>query len=111
MALTEAKKFRDHLRAEMTQSIAPSWQNDRTSKTNTGHLGISYTEAKRSNGDVKGYISVTARVEKGRAVNRKFSIDKVGYDKAVAKAIAWRKEQLNRREQDERSTASRTLRG
>ena len=111
VALNEAKRYRDQLRAEMTQNISPTWQNDRPSKTNTGHLGVSYTEARRSNGDVKGYISVTARVAKGRAVNRKFSIDKDGYDKAVAKAVAWRKEQLNKREQVEQQSASKALRG
>jgi hypothetical protein len=108
-AKTEAIRFRDQLRAEMTQDITPTWQNERPSKTNTGHLGVSYTEARRGNGNVKGYISVTARVSKGRAVNRKFSIDKVGYDKALAQAVAWRKDQLNKREGIERAVASRTL--
>ncbi len=108
-AKTEAIRFRDQLRAEMTQDITPTWQNERPSKTNTGHLGVSYTEAHRGNGNVKGYISVTARVSKGRAVNRKFSIDKVGYDKALAQAVAWRKDQLNKREGIERAVASRTL--
>ena len=108
-AKTEAIRFRDQLRAEMTQDITPTWQNERPSKTNTGHLGVSYTEARRGNGNVKGYISVTARVSKGKAVNRKFSIDKVGYDKALAQAVAWRKDQLNKREGIERAVASRTL--
>ena len=109
LAKTEAIRFRDQLRAEMTQDITPAWQNERPSKTNTGHLGVSYTEARRGNGNVKGYISVTARVSKGRAVNRKFSIDKVGYDKALAQAVAWRKDQLNKREGIERAVASRSL--
>jgi len=93
----------------MTQDITPTWQNERPPKTNTGHLGVSYTEARRGNGNVKGYISVTARVSKGRAVNRKFSIDKVGYNKALAQAVAWRKDQLNKREGIERAVASRSL--
>ena len=82
---------------------------NRVVSCNTGHLGVSYTEARRGNGNVKGYISVTARVSKGKAVNRKFSIDKVGYDKALAQAVAWRKDQLNKREGIERAVASRTL--
>ncbi len=110
LAKTEAIRFRDQLRAEMTQDITPTWQNERPPKTNTGHRGVSYTEARRGNGNVKGYISVTARVSKGRAVNRKFSIDKVGYDKALAQAVAWRKDQLNKREGIERAVASRSLR-
>ncbi len=110
VALAEAKRFRDQLRADMTQRISPSWQNERDAKTNTGHLGVSYTESRRSNGDVKAYISVTARVAKGRAVNRKFSVDKVGYDKALKQAVAWRKEQLNKREEIERDAASKRLR-
>lgn len=110
LAKTEAMRFRDQLRAEMTQDITPAWKNDRPSKTNTGHLGVSYTEARRGNGDVKKYISVTARVSKGRAVNRKFSIDKVGYNKALAQAVAWRSDQLNKREGTEREIATRTLR-
>ena len=110
VALTEAKHFRDHLRAEMTQNIAPTWQNRRPPKTNTGHLGVSYTEARRSSGDVKAYITATARVPRGRAVNRKFSVGKIGYDQALAQAVAWRKEQLNRREEIERRSAARLLR-
>ena len=108
-AKAEALRFRDQLRAEMTQHITPAWQNERPPKTNTGHLGVSYTESRRGNGDVKGYLSVTARVSKGKAVNRKFSIDKVGYDRALAEAVAWRKDQLNKREENERSVATRNL--
>ena len=47
-------------------------------------------------------ITVTAREALGKAVNRKFSVDKLGYEKAVKAAVAWRAQILKGRAAEEK---------
>ena len=96
-ALEAAKEHRDGLLDEMADLAKPLWKIKRIPRTNTGHLGVSLTEYKNKSGKKRKVITVTAREELGKAVNRKFSVDKLGYEKAVKEAVAWRKKVLNDR--------------
>ena len=96
-ALDAAKEHRDSLVAEMAKLAKPLWKIKRTPRTNTGHLGVSLTEYANKSGKKRKVITVTARETIGKAVNRKFSVDKLGYDQAVKKAVAWRNKILRER--------------
>ena len=71
---------------------------------NTGELGVSLTEYTNRSGKKRQVITVTAREKLGKAVNRKFSVDKLGYDQAVKKAVAWRKKVLRERLKEEKAS-------
>ncbi len=96
-AFKAAIKHRNKLRKEMASLAKPLWQIERKPRSNTGHLGVSYTETKTPSGKVRAAITVTVRASLGKAVNRKFSVDKLGYDIALKKAIAWRNSVLRER--------------
>jgi hypothetical protein len=102
-ALAAAKEHRDELLAEMAKLAKPLWRIKRTPRTNTGELGVSLTEYTNRSGKKRKVITVTARAELGKAVNRKFSVDKLGYDDALKKAVAWRKKVLRERLKDEKN--------
>jgi len=101
-ALEEAKAHRDELLASMAKLAKPLWKIKRTPRTNTGHLGVSLTEYTNKSGKRRKVITVTARQALGKAVNRKFSVDKLGYEKAVKSAVAWRSKVLKERASDEK---------
>ncbi|MEM7148015.1 MAG: hypothetical protein AAF591_23130 [Verrucomicrobiota bacterium] len=104
-ALAAAKKYRNSLVKEMQPLAKPLWLVKRTPRSNTGHLGISYTETKTGTGRKKktrAAITVTVRESLGNAVNRKFSVDKLGYDAALKKAVAWRNKILRERAKSEK---------
>ena len=101
-ALAAAKEHRDELLADMAKLAKPLWRIKRTPRTNTGELGVSLTEYTNRSGKKRKVITVTARAELGKAVNRKFSVDKLGYDDALKKAVAWRKKVLRERLKDEK---------
>lgn len=103
-ALTAAKEYRDELLDEMAHLAKPLWKIDRTPKTNTGKLGCSLTEYTNRSGKVRKVITVTVREALGKPVNRKFSVDKLGYKKALAEAVAWRESILADREKSEGGT-------
>lgn len=105
-ALTAAKSYRDDLLEEMAKLAKPLWRIKRTPRTNTGELGVSLTEYTYRSGKKRQVITVTARESLGKAVNRKFSVDKLGYDEAVKKAVAWRKKVLRERAKAEKETAA-----
>jgi hypothetical protein len=96
-ALDAAKAHRDELIESMAKLAKPLWKIKRTPRTNTGKLGVSLTEYTNKSGKRRKVITVTARSEIGKAVNRKFSVDKLGYDAAVKKAVAWRNKVLRER--------------
>ncbi len=96
-ALKAAKEYRDGLIEEMAKWEKPLWRIKRTPRTNTGELGVSQTTYSTNSGKKRKVITVTVRSELGKAVNRKFSVDKLGYDKAVKQAVAWRKKMLRER--------------
>ena len=100
-ALDAAKKHRDQLVADMAKLAKPLWKIKRTPRTNTGQLGVSLTEYTNKSGKKRKVITVTAREAIGKAVNRKFSVDKLGYEPAVKKAVAWRKKVLRERGKSE----------
>ena len=103
-----AMAFRDQVLAEV-----PPPANRRGYRTvahsNTGEVGISLTYMTRRTGTKKPYITVSASPAPGKMVGRKFSIERYGYEGAVAAAKAWRAEVLEQREQA-RSTTRRTRR-
>jgi len=101
-ALEAAKSYRDNLLKEMADLAKPLWKIKRTPRTNTGHLGVSLTEYENKSGKKRQVITVTARQELGKAVNRKFSVDKLGYENAVKKAVAWRSKVLKDRAKNEK---------
>ena len=101
-ALAAAKEHRDELLADMAKLAKPLWRIKRTPRTNTGELGVSLTEYTNRSGKKRKVITVTARAELGKAVNRKFSVDKLGYDDALKKAVAWRKKVLRERLKEEK---------
>ena len=70
----------------------------RKARSNTGHLGVSLTHNVSKDGRKLEVICATAHDSKGKAVGRKFSVNKYGYDQAVKKAVAWRKEMLRQRD-------------
>ncbi len=105
-ALEAAKEYRDGLLKEMADLAKPLWKIKRTPRTNTGHLGVSLTEYENKSGKKRRVITVTARQELGKAVNRKFSVDKLGYEKAVKKAVAWRNSVLKDRAKREKGGES-----
>lgn len=96
-ALEAAKVHRDELLESMAKLAKPLWKIKRTPRTNTGHLGVSLTEYTNKSGKRRKVITVTARESLGKAVNRKFSVDKLGYEKAVKSAVAWRNKVLRDR--------------
>lgn len=96
-ALVAAKEHRDQLVVELAKYEKPLWRIKRTPRTNTGELGVSQTFYYTSKGKKKKVITVTARAELGKVVNRKFSIQKLGYEKAVKQAVAWRRKILRER--------------
>jgi hypothetical protein len=100
-ALEAAKAHRDELLDEMAKLAKPLWKIKRTPRTNTGKLGVSLTEYANKSGKKRQVITVTAREKLGKAVNRKFSVDKLGYEKAVKKAVAWRNKVLRERGKEE----------
>ena len=108
-ALAEAKRYRDTLLAEMAPLAKPLWQLERDAKTNTGKLGASLTEYINRAGTKRTVITVTAREAVGRPVNRKFSVDKLGYDEALRRAVAWRDEVLASRAEREAKAEQRRL--
>ena len=97
-ALTAAKEYRDGLLEEMAHLAKPLWKIDRKPKTNTGELGCSVTEYTNRSGKKRKVITVTVREALGKPVNRKFSVDKLGYKEALKQAVAWREEVLSARE-------------
>jgi len=101
-ALAAAKEHRDGLLEEMAKLAKPLWRIKRTPRTNTGELGVSLTEYANRSGKKRKVITVTARSELGKAVNRKFSVDKLGYDEALKKAVAWRRKVLRERLKEEK---------
>ncbi|MCP5550271.1 MAG: hypothetical protein H7A53_05195 [Akkermansiaceae bacterium] len=101
-ALDAAKSHRDDLIRSMAKLAKPLWKIERKPRTNTGHLGVSLTEYLNKGGKARKVITVTARAELGKAVNRKFSVDKLGYETAVRKAVAWRKKVLSERAKAEK---------
>ncbi|MBL9152916.1 MAG: hypothetical protein JNK37_10540 [Verrucomicrobiales bacterium] len=102
-ALEEAKEHRDELLSSMAKFAKPLWKIKRSPRTNTGHLGVSLTEYTNKSGKRRKVITVTARQALGKAVNRKFSVDKLGYEKAVKSAVAWRAQILKGRAAEEKA--------
>ncbi len=102
-ALTAAKKYRDDLVDEMAKFAKPLWRIKRTARTNTGELGVSQTHYTNRSGKKRKVITVTVRSELGKAVNRKFSVDKLGYDEAVKQAVSWRNKVLRARLKEDKS--------
>ena len=96
-----AIEHRDNLLEEMEPQAKPLWKIDRVPKTNTGHLGVSKTEYTNRSGKKRTVITVTVRESLGKPVNRKFSVDKLGYDEAVRQAVEWRDGVLKERERIE----------
>ncbi len=101
-ALEAAKAHRDELLESMAKLAKPLWKIKRTPRTNTGHLGVSLTEYTNKSGKKRKVITVTARETLGKAVNRKFSVDKLGYEQAVKKAVSWRNKVLRERAKEEK---------
>lgn len=101
-ALKAAKDHRDGLLEEMAHLAKPLWKIDRKPKTNTGKLGASLTEYTNRSGKTRKVITVTVRESLGKPVNRKFSVDKLGYKEALAQAVAWRESVLKKREKTEK---------
>tara|TARA_R110002096_G_scaffold371455_14_gene564908 strand:+ start:14708 stop:15484 length:777 start_codon:yes stop_codon:yes gene_type:complete len=97
-ALVAAKEYRDELLDDMAHLAKPLWKIDRKPKTNTGELGASKTEYTNRSGKKRTVITVTVREALGKPVNRKFSVDKLGYKEALKQAVAWRNEVLAARE-------------
>jgi hypothetical protein len=93
----------------MAPLAKPLWQLERDAKTNTGKLGASLTEYINRAGTKRTVITVTAREAVGRPVNRKFSVDKLGYDEALRRAVAWRDEVLASRAEREAKAEQRRL--
>ncbi len=92
--------FRDQVLAE-----APPPANRRGYRTvahsNTGEVGISLTYMTLRSGARKPYITVSASPAPGKMLGRKFSIERYGYEGAVAEAKAWRAEVLQQRERQQ----------
>ena len=102
-ALTAAKKYRDDLVEDMAKYAKPLWRIKRTPRTNTGELGVSQTHYTNRSGKKRKVITVTVRSELGKAVNRKFSVDKLGYKEAVKEAVTWRNKVLRARLKEDKS--------
>lgn len=107
-ALDAAKQYRDGLIEEMAKWEKPLWRIKRTPRTNTGVMGVSQTEYNTRSGKKRKVITVTVRSELGKAVNRKFSVDKLGYEVAVKKAVAWRKKILRERLKEDKAKGLKT---
>jgi hypothetical protein len=102
-----AMAFRDQLLAEL-----PPPANQRGFRTvahsNTGEVGISLTYMPRRSGEKKPYITASASPAPGKMMGRKFSVERYGYEGAIAAAKAWRAEVLQQRQQ--RGTPARRTR-
>lgn len=65
--------------------------------SNTGEVGISLTYMVRRTGTRKPYITVSVSPSPGKMLGRKFSIERYGYEGAIAEAKAWRSQVLQER--------------
>jgi hypothetical protein len=91
-----AMAYRDQLLAQLPPSQRA--QGYRTNAhSNTGEVGISLTYMPRKSGDRKPYITVSVSPEPGKMLGRKFSVERYGYEGAIAAAKAWREEVLQER--------------
>lgn len=66
--------------------------------SNTGEVGISLTYMRRRGGEKKPYITVSVSPSPGKMLGRKFSIERLGYEQALADAKAWREDVLKERQ-------------
>jgi hypothetical protein len=93
-----AMAFRDQVLAEV-----PPPANQRGYRTvahsNTGEVGVSLTYMARRSGEKKPYITASASISPGKMVGRKFSVERLGYEGAIAAAKAWREEVIQQRQQ------------
>jgi hypothetical protein len=93
-----AMAFRDQVLAEV-----PPPANQRGYRTvahsNTGEVGLSLTYMSRRSGEKKPYITASASISPGKMVGRKFSVERLGYEAAIAAAKAWREEVIQQRQQ------------
>ena len=104
-ALVAAKEHRDMLLKDMAKLAKPLWRIARKPRTNTGHLGVSITEYANKGGKKREVVTVTVRESLGKAVNRKFSVDKLGREQAIKKAVAWRSKVLKERLKTEKAAS------
>jgi hypothetical protein len=97
-----ARKAAIAYRDEMLAEVPPP-ANQRGYRTvphsNTGEVGISLTHMSRRQGAKKPYLTVSVSPSPGKMINRKFSVERLGYEEAMAQAKAWREEILQQREQ------------
>lgn len=67
---------------------------------NTGINGITlYSRISNENGKEYSYVCATATLEKRRQVSKSFSLLRMTYEDAIAKAIEWRAEMLKKAEE------------
>ena len=91
-----ARTFRETLSA----SIPPSRNGPCRSgpaKSNTGRMGISFTEEPLKSGKTTLYVQATARIENGVSKNRKFRVGSRHLDEVIQEAVSWRNEVLAER--------------
>jgi hypothetical protein len=101
---TAARKAAIAYRDEMLAEVPPP-ANQRGYRTvphsNTGEVGISLTHMSRRQGEKKPYLTVSVSPSPGKMINRKFSVERLGYEEAMAQAKAWREEILKQRAQSQ----------
>ena len=90
---------------DMAKLAKPLWRIARKPRTNTGHLGVSITDYANEGGKKREVVTVTVRESLGKAVNRKFSVDKLGREQAIKKAVAWRSKVLKERLKTEKAAS------
>lgn len=61
---------------------------------NTGHNGVTSYSMISKSGKTYNYIVAVANIEKRKQISKYFNIDRLGYDEALTRGIAWRQEQL-----------------
>ena len=63
-------------------------------RSNTGRMGVSFTEDRLKSGEVTLYVQATVRIENGMPKNRKFRVGVRNLEEVIQEAVSWRSEIL-----------------
>lgn len=105
-ALDAARAHRDELEKNLPPSQVGRFAFESFALNTSGHIGISLRERMNANGTVVKYISASVREDAGKPVNRNFRYTDETYEKALKKALAFRRKILRDRAEREGQTES-----
>ncbi len=105
VARAEARKFKTRLESKLPPRELFVHATDKRSKL--GKVGFSFRQRKNKDGSITRYISASARIKKGKAMNTQIRIENDDIESALKKAVKWRKKILRIRMENEKKVARR----